>query len=178
MARRTLRLALLVVLVVGISVGTTGFSAVGADRTVSVSVVDDDEAYVGVVACEKSGTASGSDPVRLWVENRNAGSITVESVTSDDAVRRSGNAVGEEVRVGDRDRFELVFERDVSTVTVAVAGDGLDVTVTRDVTPKANCPYSTGTQNATETETTATTSTPTQTSTTTQTSTPTPTPTA
>lgn len=142
MARPTLRLALLVVLAVGVSVGTTGFSAVDADRSVAVNVVDDDEAYVGVVACERpNGNETGAD-VRLWVENRNSAQFTVETVTSADANRQDNSGIDEPVPVGDRERIDVTFDDDVEAVTVEVDGTGVDATISRDVTAKDDCPYS------------------------------------
>lgn len=149
MPHTTLRLALLLVLAVGISVGTGGFSTVGADRPVTVNVVDNDEAYVGVVACEKSN--SKGTAVRLWVANRYSAPVTVESVASADSDRQDAAGTDGTVAVGDRERFEVVFEDDPETVTVAVDGDGFDVSVTREVTTKAACPYSTANQSTTST---------------------------
>lgn len=145
MARTALRIALLVVLATGLSVGTTGFTAVEADRTVSVNVVENDEAYVGVVACERSqGGGTGGEPVRVWVENRYTDPLTVESVTSDDAARTDGDGDGVTVGVGDSERLEVVFDDEAPTVSVAVSADGFEATVTRPVTPKSECPYATG----------------------------------
>ena len=149
MGRTALRLALLVVVAAGLSVGSAGFSAVEADRTAAVNVVGNDEAYVGVVACEKangkgSNGAAGSEPVRVWVENRYTEELSVESTTSDDAARTDGSDREVTVGVGDSRRYEVVFADDVTTVSVGVTADGLGAGVTRDVFEKSSCPRSVG----------------------------------
>ncbi|QZX98980.1 hypothetical protein [Halobaculum rubrum] len=162
-----LRLALLVVIVTGLSVGTTGFSAVEADRTVSVNVVENDEAYVGVVACEisNSNSGNGASPVRVWVTNRYTERLTVEEITSDDAVRTgNGQPAGGDLGPGVDKRFKEQFSSSVDTVTVAVTADGLDVTVTRTVAPKAHCPSATDDDSETTNTSTTTTGTATNTS--------------
>jgi len=151
MGRTAFHVVLLVVVAVvvsGASVGTAGFSAAEADRTVSVSVVPNDEASVGVVACEKSNDRSngsaGSDAVRVWVENRYTEQLSVTSVTSDDAARTDGSDGEVTVGAGESRRFEVVFADDVTTLTVDVSADGLDASVTRDVVGKSSCPRSVG----------------------------------
>ncbi|MFC6785820.1 hypothetical protein ACFQFH_07900 [Halobaculum halobium] len=161
MGRTALRVVLLVVIAAGVSgatVGSAGFSAVEADRTVSVNVVGNDEAYVGVVACEKSANAgNGKGPVRVWVTNRYTDEMTVESITSDDAVRRNPDQRLGTVDPGEREHLNPVFASAVSSVTVEVSADGLDASVTRTVTSKTDCPFSTGNANGkTNASTTAT----------------------
>ncbi|MFC7096471.1 hypothetical protein [Halobaculum marinum] len=154
MARRTLKLVLLAVVVTGLSVGSAGFGSVAADRTVNVAVVDDEHAYVGVVACEKGndGPGSGTAPVRVRVTNRYSTTLTVDRITSADADRTDGVHVDEgSVNVGNREAFDVVFEDDVATVTVAVTADGFDATITNSVATKADCPLSSGSEGASST---------------------------
>lgn len=150
MSRTLLRLGLLVVVVTGLSLGTSGFTAVQADRTVSVNVVDNDAAYVGVVACEKAaengnGNDNGNAPIRVWVTNRYTDSLDVLEIASADAARTNQVQNGGAVAAGERERFEPVFDAPVDTVTVRVTADGFDATVTRDVSTKSACPYATAT---------------------------------
>ncbi|MFC7069041.1 hypothetical protein [Halobaculum lipolyticum] len=143
MAGPALRLALLVVVATGLAVGSSGFGAVEADRSVDVAVVGDDEAYVGVVACQKGndGAGSGKQSVRVRVDNRYTEAVTVVGIASDDAERTDGSAsAAGSVGVGDRERFEVVFADDVATLTVDVAAGGFDASVTRPVAAKTECP--------------------------------------
>lgn len=150
MSRTVLRMALLVALTVSVSgatVGSSGFSAVEADRAVSVNVVDNDAAYVGVVACEKAdenGTSNGKAPIRVWVTNRYTETLTVASVASADADWTNKNANHDTVGVGQDEQFETVFDSKPDTVRVTVTADGFDASVTRTVTPKSECPYAMG----------------------------------
>ena len=140
-------LVALAVSVSGAAVGSSGFSAVDADRTVNVNVVENDEAYVGVVACEKAsknGAGNGKAPVRVWVTNRYTEPLTVASIASNDADRTNKNANHDTVSVGHNERFETVFDSEPDTVTVTVTADGFDASVTRTVTPKSECPYAMG----------------------------------
>lgn len=144
MGRVVLRLALLLVVVASLSVGTTGFSAVDADRSVSVDVVDDDEAYVGVVACAKGNDSEGSgkESVRVRVTNRYTDTLTVTAITNADVDRTDGTSDTEgTVEPGERERFEVVFADDIRQVTVDVDAQGFDASVTRQVTAKSDCPF-------------------------------------
>lgn len=158
MARLALRVALLLVVVAGLSVGTAGFSAVDADRAIEVNVVDDDEAYVGVVACAKGNdsTGSGKESVRVRVTNRYTDNLTVTAITSVDAAR-TDDATGAEgtVATGERDHFEVVFADDVRQVTVDVTAQGFDVGVTRQVVAKSDCPFASDTDQSQSTTNTS-----------------------
>lgn len=160
----TLRLLAVAFALVGaasLAVGAAGFSDVSAERGVQISVVDDDEAYVGVQACHKqsAGGTGNSDggsatPVRVEVTNRYAGPFVVESIESDEGETVADD--GEHVGAGDSERFELTFDGEVSTVTVDASADGFEASVTQTVVPKDECPFDAGAPSGTTTEGTGT----------------------
>jgi hypothetical protein len=124
-----------------LATGSLGFSSVSAERGVQVNVVDAEEAYVGVVACEKPSSnnqGEGANPVRVWVTNQYSGQFTVTAVTSDTGYSVTGQ-VPEQLAPGDSERFESLNAD--SEVTVTVTG-GLDAVVTVDVYSTATCPRS------------------------------------
>ncbi|SHH61780.1 hypothetical protein [Halobaculum gomorrense] len=146
MTRTAFKIALLVVLTTGLSVGTSGFSTVEAARSVNVNGVDNENAYVGVVACEKSnGNGNGASPVRVWVTNRYTDTVTVEEISNEAVDRTDGSLDTATVSAGERERFETVFDVPIDTVIVRVTADGFDATVTRHVAAKSACPYATAT---------------------------------
>lgn len=141
MSRLPLRLGLFAAaVVVALSAGTAGFTAVDADRSVNVQVVDDDDAYVGVDACEVANDSSGSggEPVRVDVTNRYTDPLTVDSVASDEADRTDRIDDDRTVGVGESERFTVVFDDDVDAVVVEVAADGFHASITQSV--RGECP--------------------------------------
>lgn len=156
---RVLAVALAVTAVGSVVFGTGGFGAVDADRDVDVSVVDDEEAYVGVVACEKpkrpgetvesgnSSSAVGATPVRLWVTNRYGTAVEVVEVRGDGVVaqNRDLDRRSRSIEPGEEARFEFVFPGPVRRVTVTVDGDAVSASVARPVRPRDRCPRHAGT---------------------------------
>ncbi|WP_439027431.1 hypothetical protein [Haloarchaeobius sp. DT45] len=67
---RRVSLVLALAAAVALTSGTTGFSAVEADRSVQVSVVGDDEALVGYATPESLAVEDGDRVTLLEVENR------------------------------------------------------------------------------------------------------------
>lgn len=143
--RRLATFGVVSVVVVGLLVGSSGFTTVDAQRAVSV-VVSEDEPLVGVTACEKNRDrpGSGSEPVRVRVSNALSEAVSVTGITSGDAPRRDESDRDRTVGPGDRERIEVVFSGDVATVRVTVDGATTDVTVTRPVASAEACPFGPG----------------------------------
>ena len=152
------RLALLVVVATGLAVGSSGFGAVEADRSVSVNVVGADEAYVGADACT-NGNGNGN-VVHLRVTNRFADSFEVESVTSADAglwKNREPEPKGHtDLSPGSEVELTQKFDGPVGTVEIAVTGASFDATITVEVKQSrgSNCPGSNGSPESNSTTTT------------------------
>ncbi|MGB9986582.1 hypothetical protein [Salarchaeum japonicum] len=133
---KAISVTLAVIAVAALSVGTMGFTSVSADRPVSVNVVEKDDAYVGVVACEKSnGNGNGANPMRVWVTNRYTDAFTVERIEGDRTTTPT-----KKIQTGKRVRINPAFGAD--TVTVYVNSNGFSATVTADVYAKSECPLS------------------------------------
>jgi hypothetical protein len=146
---KLLSVLLAVVAVSALALGSAGFSSVSADRSVSVSVADNENAYVGVAACElgadkrtenanKAKQNGGSaSQVRLWVGNNFTSPFTVKRISSGADSRYPGF----EVEPGELIRFNALD--DAGSLTVYVAGEesSFSVEVTVDVVPKAACPF-------------------------------------
>lgn len=82
-------LALLVVASMGIVVGSSGFSSTKADRSVSVTVVEDGAAYVGLdydenVTAIKQGNTSGPDQNATSFTATHEGAAVVENRFTED----------------------------------------------------------------------------------------------
>lgn len=118
MRRSVLRLAVACTLIAAAVVGTGGYT-ITADRPISVAVVEDDRAAVGVIACRNGST------VRVSVTNRIDRPVTVRLVAGD--VARTTT-----VAAGDHRRVRLTTEAEV--VAARLAGDGRIVELTRPVT--------------------------------------------
>ncbi|WP_229125340.1 hypothetical protein [Halapricum desulfuricans] len=117
-------LALAVLLVLG----TGGFSAMSADRGVSVTVAGDEEAYVGY-ADECDG-----ERFEITITNRFDSDVTV-TVTVDDTERELGTlGSGEDVTTS----FISVESED--PVTVTVEGDGISAELDRSVPTECQIP--------------------------------------
>ena len=78
MSLRQASFALLVLAVGMLVLGAGGFSAMEADRPVDVSVVDDEDAYLGVTAEQEAGD------VNVTIVNRFANEITITQVEAGD----------------------------------------------------------------------------------------------
>jgi len=134
-----------------LATGTLGFTSVSAERGISVNVVSNESAYVGVTACEPThgnesdanaskGNGEGNADLYVTVANRYSGTVTVEDI--------SANA--HDVELDDHDRtitsgdwqeYPLHLDVDATEVTVDVDGDGFDASVTADVQqqPRHDC---------------------------------------
>lgn len=122
-----------------LTVGSVGFSSATADRGVSVNVVEDEEATVNVEACYTSANPNQGNrtPVTVQVTNRFPTALTVERVDGESPP--PGKAT---VSPGGRTTFTVTPETAVSEVTVDLVSDGgTQVTITRTVVEKADCPF-------------------------------------
>lgn len=130
---KLLSVGLALVAVTALTVGSAGFSSMSVDRSVSVNVVDDDEAYVGVEACNTSESSNVTE-VTVRVTNRFSTSLTV--------VRIDGENVSTTVASGDRVNVSRTYDSPVDEVTVeAVSDGGTSVIVTREVVATENCTF-------------------------------------
>jgi hypothetical protein len=162
---KLLSVLLAVVAVSALALGSAGFSSVSADRSVSVSVVDNEDAYVGVAACELGASNSGEETtaaettttaadttetdtastetaaspsrVRLWVGNNFSSPFTVERISSGEQSRYPGV----EVEPGELVRFNALDDTGSLVVYVAGEGGSFSVEVTVNVVPKDACPF-------------------------------------
>lgn len=136
-ARRSISVALALAATVVLVTGSAGFTSVSADRSVSVAVVDAEDAYVDVSVCTRSVSQNGSDPVAVTVANQYTTAFTVESISwSEEAhPNRTRVSPGVELEPGESRTFEEAFGD--GAVTVRVTG-GLDATVTVDVGPQCS----------------------------------------
>jgi hypothetical protein len=146
---KLLSVLLAVVAVSALALGSAGFSSVSADRSVSVSVVDNEEAYVGVAACElgaDGGTESknetnqsgdSSSQVRLWVGNNFSNVFTVTEVNGDDIDREPGV----KINPGELKRFDQFDDVDSMVVSVEAEDESFSAEVTVDVVSKDACPF-------------------------------------
>ena len=161
--RRLLSIVFVVLAASSLALGSTGFTSVTADRAVDVSVVDQQEAYVGVVACAKSDEAAErANPVRVWVTNRFTEPVTVTRIVGDTTSTYVPPSPHQTIEPGQERRYEPNFA--THTVTIHVDGEGLDAEVTAPVHQKDSCPVqapSNGTNSTTQnsTKTTNTTNT-------------------
>lgn len=118
-------------LVVGTTVGTGGFSAVSADRGVDVTVADDDHAYFGVDR-SPSGTANGTTNLTVTVANRFGTSTVLESVTLTATLDGTTKRLSA-ISAGESKEATL---RNVSCdgyVAIRATGDSVDISLSREV---------------------------------------------
>lgn len=114
--------------------GSFGFTSVSADRGVSVAVVEDENAYVGVSVCETdNGNGNGANPVKVTVTNQFAEPFTVVSISGDERSKHPNRKKGK-IAPGDSETFNVFGDKEV---TVTVDG-GLDATVTAEVGDQCN----------------------------------------
>lgn len=158
--RRSVSLVLAVAATAMLVTGTVGFTGVSAERGVSVSVVEPDDAYVDVSVCANANSkanASSANPVDVTVSNQYSEAFTVESVEWGADAHPNKTAIQPQVELepGESTTFENAFGTDEVTVTVS---RGLEATVT--VAVRSQC--SSG-SNGTKTENGTATSTATET---------------
>ncbi|MFC7165626.1 hypothetical protein [Halospeciosus flavus] len=131
---------LAVAAVSALAVGSGGFSSVSADRIVEVNVVESQNAYVGVLACEKANatsnaTKNGTNPVRITVTNRYTEAITVVAIHDD-----RGTTIPQKTKASLRPGESQHFSGHANeSVIVDIAGDGLSANITADVRQKGRC---------------------------------------
>ena len=127
-------------LVAGLVVATGGLSVAEIDRSVDVSVTDDDSAFVGVdVPDEPIEAEDGNETTLLEVTNRFDHAVTVTADVSDAG---SLNPVIEvdptEIGQGEHAAVNATVECDDDVnetflVELVVTGDGVEVTLDREV---------------------------------------------
>jgi hypothetical protein len=146
---KLLSVLLAVVAVSALALGSAGFSSVSADRSVSVSVVDNENAYVGVAACElgaDGGTESKNETnqsggsasqVRLWVGTNFSSAFTVTQISGDGIDRKPDV----ELEPGELKRLGPFDDVDSMVVSVEAEDGSFSAEVTVDVVSKDACPF-------------------------------------
>lgn len=138
--RRSVSLLLAVAATTMLVTGTFGFTSVSADRNVSISVVESDDAYVDVSVCANptsQANASSANPVDVTVSNQFSEAFTVESVEWGAEAHPNRTVIRPRVDLepGESTTFENTFGTE--SVTVTVSG-GLEATVTVEVGPRCS----------------------------------------
>ena len=131
---KTISIVLAFTAAVGLTLGTAGFSAIDADRGISVSVVEDEEAYLGVETFDP--LVDGESTTMMEIENRfDAELDEIRVTTSESAVKEIdapdeigiGQTVPVDVVVQCEERDQVDIEFDVTATTDGVT---VDTTVT------------------------------------------------
>ena len=128
--RRSLVALAAAVLALTLVSGTGGFSSVAADRPVSVAVVDDDEALVGVEA-DRIDRCGGNQRA-LTVSNRLGTDLhTVQATVLDDSSDVRGTVTGtpDGVGIGDSGEITVRINPAASASEDAGNGDAVDGTI-------------------------------------------------
>jgi hypothetical protein len=107
--------------------GSGGFSSVTAKRSLSITVADTDEAYVGVDAAQRGQSGT----VAVTVTNRFAEPLTVDRIGVDGSVERPPDRKST-VPVGEQ-RTYSVEAGSADSVRVHVIAEGFEATVTASV---------------------------------------------
>ena len=107
--------------------GSGGFTSVTAERSLSVAVVDTDEAYVGVDAIQRGQSGT----VTVTVTNRFAEPLTVDRLLVDRSVARPPDGKST-IPVGERRTFSVKTDS-ADSVQVDVTAEGFEATVTASV---------------------------------------------
>lgn len=115
--------------VVGLVVGSAGFTSVSGERSISVSVAGNDEAYLGVDA-----TAAGNDGTTVTVENRFDRPVTVERVVASDGEVSDAAYATPDLTIGAGEGRSTTVDLDADSVTLVVRGEGVEVRVAVRVT--------------------------------------------
>ncbi len=144
-ASRAVSIVLALAAVGMLATGTLGFTSVSAERAVSVNVVDNEDAYVGVAACAPTN-ANGTGEAKVYVSvmNRHSTEVTVEEIAT------RGGSTGDlpssktSIATGEWETYRLYVN--TSAVTVDVTGGGFDATITAnvDASHRKNCNYGQG----------------------------------
>jgi hypothetical protein len=170
---RTFALVFALLAAASLSAGTTGFSALSAERSVNVAVVEDDRAYVGVDVCDptgnegsteraktdrtkvsknqdgQSGPSKGGNMVFVRVSNKYTDRLHVSLATDEDTIVGSQRPV----TPGTVETFNLKLDDVTDSVTVEVTAAGFEASITRPVERSTGCgnggsPKHVGQQNA------------------------------
>jgi hypothetical protein len=150
MTRRVLALLVLVA-AVGLVLSTGGVSSVEADRALTVSVADSDEAYVSLAACRRPASDGSETATAVEVELTNRLSdpldgATVRGLDGTQTVQRrsEARAFDDLVGPGETRRRTLTFESTVTHLRVVTrtvdGGVAADVRVTVDPRSDPDCP--------------------------------------
>jgi hypothetical protein len=126
---RTLSLALLLVASAGLVVGSSGFTNASADRSVSVQVVDDDRAFVGYQADDRT-VENGEAVALVTVENRFDHPVQVTDVEIEDG----------DVAISNPTKPGPIYSGDAGDIRGTVEctpGDSTDIRLTVTVTGEA-----------------------------------------
>ncbi|MFW6265639.1 MAG: hypothetical protein ACOC2A_02570 [Halanaeroarchaeum sp.] len=150
---KTLSVALAVVAVTGLAVGSVGFGSAAVERGVSVAVVDDDSAYIGYESADR--TVTDGDRVEVvTVTNRLVDDVSVTDVTVESGAVTITDVSEPTLGPGESAAIEGTVEctpgeSETVAVSVTLAGEGVIAaiygdTVTRefevscaDTTPSA-----------------------------------------
>ena len=140
--RRFVRLAWVFVVLAGVVAvfATGGFSVAEIDRSTEVSTADDDAAFVGVdVPDEPIEAEAGNETTLLEVTNRFDHAVTVTADVSDaDSLDPEIEVDPTEIGQGEHAAVNATVECDDEVsetliVELAVTGDGVEVTLDREV---------------------------------------------
>jgi hypothetical protein len=120
------------VVVLATTAGTGAFSTVGAERGVQVAVVDDDNAYLGVVI---AANATGNDTTaNITVTNQFPDGTTLTSITAtgpDGTTSLTPNDGA--LETGETTSATIQNATCDSTITIHANGPGVQVTIDRPV---------------------------------------------
>jgi len=128
---RTLAVVIGVLLVVGTTAGSSGFSVMSADRGAEITVVDDDRAYLGIDR-SPTGTVNGTTNLTVTITNRFGDGTVLERVTLaatlDDASERLSS-----IRAGDSKESTLRGVSCDGYVEIRATGESVEVSLSRAV---------------------------------------------
>ena len=128
---RTIAVVIGVLLVVGTTAGSSGFSVMSADRGAEITVVDDDRAYLGIDR-SPTGTVNGTTNLTVTITNRFGDGTVLERVTlaatQDDASERLHS-----IRAGDSKEATLRGVSCDGSVEIRATGESVEVSLSRAV---------------------------------------------
>lgn len=118
--------------VLATTAGTGAFSAVNAERGIQVTVVDDDDAYLGV-AITANGTENNTTAmVRVTNQFPDGTTLTTVTATSDDETV-SLTPGARTLDTGDASTETLSSVTCGDTITIRASGDGISVELEREI---------------------------------------------
>jgi hypothetical protein len=116
--------------------GGSGFQSVTAEREVSMHVVDDESAFVGVVACRNSNekSANGATVVKIRVRNQYATTFDVTEVENQVGSKSLSPGKTRGIEPGETTTFNVVLDdSDTQTVSLHVSNDDFSAVVESDI---------------------------------------------